>query len=154
MKNTVIKFGAYGFLLGLGLFLAGVFFGENLEMSQGMVIGYLTILASLIFVFFGIKHYRDKQNNGVLTIGKAIVIGISISIFAAIGIAIADYIYTSAINPNFYEDYVAAQRAEGYTGEIPDYGNFGLALFMFGQVMIIGFIISLISAVVLQRKNN
>jgi hypothetical protein len=71
-----------------------------------------------------------------------------------VGIAIADFIYTTAINPDFFEEYVTVMRAEGYKGEIPDYGSGFMAFIMFLTVMIIGLIISLISALLLQRKSR
>ncbi len=153
MKNTVLKFGPYGFLVALLIFLGGSFFGQDVDFSIQEVIGYATMVASLSFVFFGIKHYRDKENNGIVSFGKAVLIGMLISLFTATGIAIADYIYTKAINPDFFQEYVEVMRAQGHKEEILDYGSGGMALLMFATVMIIGLIVSLISALVLQRKN-
>ena len=34
MKNTVIKFGSYGLLLGFGLFLIGLLFMKDIDMSK------------------------------------------------------------------------------------------------------------------------
>lgn len=154
MKNTIFKFGFYGFLLSLGLFLGGILVGDNLGLSEAEIIGYLTIVASLIFVFFGIKHFRDNINNGIVSFGKAVGIGLGIAVFAAAGVAIADFIYTTVINPNFFEEYEAAMRAKGNTEEIPDWGSGFTALVMFMTVLIIGLIISLISALILQRKTT
>lgn len=153
MKKTVIKYGFYGLLLSATLFLMGLVLGKNIDMSVQQIIGYATMVASLCFVFIGIKHYRDKVNNGVVSFGKALLIGILISAITGIGIAIVDYIYTTFINPDFFTDYAEAMRAEGYTGEIPEWSSSFAAFFMFMNVVVIGFIISLISALILQRKN-
>lgn len=56
------------------------------------------MIASLSFIFFGIKHYRDKVNNGAVSFGKALVIGLLISALTGLGIAMVDYIYTTVIN--------------------------------------------------------
>lgn len=154
MKNTVIKFGSYGLLLGFGLFLIGLLFMKDIDMSTGEVIGYATMIASLSFIFFGIKHYRDKVNNGTVTLGQAIGIGLLITLFPAIGIAIADYIYTAFINPDFFKEYVEMMESQGNTEPIPEWGSGMMALIMFLTVFILGFIISLISALILQRKTN
>jgi len=153
MKNTVIKFGFYGFLLSISLFLSGLYFGKGMDFSTQEVVGYLTMVISLVFVFFGIKHFRDNENNGEITLVKGLLIGILISVFTASGIAIADFIYTSFINPDFFVDYVAMMREQGHTEEIPDWGSGFMAFIMFATVLIIGLIISLISALILQRKN-
>lgn len=152
MKNTVLKFGVYGFILALALFLAGLYFGGGMEYSTQEIIGYLTIVASLAFVFFGIKYYRDKENNGTITFTKAMVIGLLISLITALGIAVADFIYTSFINPDFFQEYAAEMRKQGYKGEIPDYGSGFMAFIMCITVMLVGLIITLISALILQRK--
>lgn len=153
MKNTVIKFGFYGFLLSITLFLSGLYFGKGMDFSTQEVIGYLTMVISLAFVFFGIKHFRDNENNGEITLLKGLLIGVLISLFTASGIAIADFIYTSIINPDFFIEYVAMMREQGHTEEIPDWGSGFMAFVMFTTVLIIGLIISLISALILQRKN-
>ncbi|TMM58465.1 DUF4199 domain-containing protein [Maribacter algarum] len=153
MKNTVIKFGLYGFLLAIVLFLSGLYFGKGMDFSTQEVVGYLTMVVSLLFIFFGIKHFRDNINSGEVTLTKGLLIGILISIFTASGIAIADFIYTSVINPDFFTDYVAMMREQGHTEEIPDWCSGFMAFIMFITVLIIGLIISLISALILQRKN-
>ena len=95
MKSTVIKYGLYGFLAGLIIFTLHLVLGiENLDYSTNEILGYVSIFLSLSFIFFGIKHYRDKVNNGVITMGKAIAIGLLISLLVGLGIAIADFCYT------------------------------------------------------------
>lgn len=153
MKNTVFKFGPYGFFLGCGVFLLGLLFMKDIDMTTSEVIGYATMIASLSFIFFGIKHFRDKVNNGTVSLGKAIGIGLLIALFPAIGIAIADFIYTSFINPDFFKEYAAMMEAKGSTEPIPEWGSGMMAFVMFATVMILGVIISLISALILQRKN-
>lgn len=152
MKKSVLKYGGYGFVLSILLFLLGHNFGKEIDYSTQEVVGYLTIIVSLIFVFFGIKHFRDKENNGALSFGKGMTIGLLISMITALGIAIADLIYTTAINPDFLEEYKSAMDAQGYEGEIPDYSSGFMAFIMFITVLIIGLIISLISSLILQRK--
>ena len=152
MRTTVIKFGIYGLLLAVAIFLAALTFGEGLSYSAQEVLGYATMIASLIFVFFGIKHFRDRENEGKVSFGKALLIGLLISLITALGIAIGDYIYTTAINPDFFEEYKVAMRAQGYEGEIPEFTSGLAALFMFLTVAVLGLIISLISALILQKK--
>ncbi|MBT8253581.1 MAG: DUF4199 domain-containing protein, partial [Bacteroidia bacterium] len=79
-------------------------------------------------------------------------IGVIISVFAGLGIAIVDYIYTTSINPEFFEEYARALEEAGRGDEVFDIGSGLAAVFMFATVIVIGFIISLISALILQRK--
>ena len=169
MKNTVIKYGIYGLITGFVLFLSGILLGKSLSYSTQEILGYATMIISLSFIFFGIKHYRDKINVGAVNFGKALLIGLLISALVGIGVAIADYIYTSMINPDFASEYLEksiqtmeqtysgqeleTKKAE-LTRQMNDYGGSGfMATLMFITVVIIGFIISIISSLILQRKN-
>lgn len=152
MKSTIAKFGLYGLVLAFILFLGGLYFGMGMDFSTQELIGYLAILLSLSFVFFGIKHYRDQVNGGKLRLRKGVMIGLLIAAITALGVAIADLIYTTLINPGFFEEYEAVMRSEGYKGEIPDYGNVFMAFVMFLTVMIMGLFVSLLSAFILKRK--
>lgn len=168
MKRTVIKYGLFGLLTGVVIFLASILLGKGLSYSVQEILGYVSMAACLSFVFFGIKHYRDKVNNGVVSLGKAITIGLLISILVGIGVGIADYIYTTVINPDFASEYLQTslkdmqntltpedfeiKKAE-LTQQMTEYGGSGfMAFLMFFTVVLIGFVISLISGLILQRK--
>ena len=169
MKNTVIKFGLYALLSGFILFGLPFLFGMGVDFAYGELIGYTSMIISLLFVYFGIKHYRDKVNGGKVSLGKALGIGMLIALFSASGVAIFDYIYTTLINPDFATDYLqyslnkmeANLSPEEFKTEsnkliqqMKDYGSPGfMAFMMFATVIILGFIISLISGLILQRKN-
>lgn len=168
MKQIVLKYGGYGLLTAAALFLLSLTFGKGLSYSAQEVLGYTSMIVSLSFIFFGIKHYRDKVNNGVVSFGKALLIGLLISALTGLGIAIVDYLYTTVINPDFASEYLdtmlksyetmysgaelEAKKAE-LRQQMQDYGGSGfMAALMFVTVVLIGFVISLISGLILQRK--
>ena len=152
MQSTILKYGLYGLLTGLIIFLFHLTLGKDLSYSTNEILGYISIFISLSFVFFGIKHYRDKVNHGTLTFGKALLIGVLISVLVAIGIAIADFIYTKFINPEWFENYYQMMRDAGKEDDIMEMTSLTAGLFMFALVTVIGFVISLISGLILQRK--
>ncbi len=153
MKSTVLKFGSYGLIVGFVIFFLHLFFGiDNLDYKTNEILGYVSILLSLSFIFFGIKHYRDKENDGLISLGKAIKIGLLISLLVGIGIAIADFVYTKFIDPTFFDKFQQQLRDQGREDEIMEITSTTAALFMLILVTIIGFIISLISGIILQRK--
>jgi len=153
MKQTVLKYGVYGLLTGFIIFTLHLVFGiENLDYSTNEILGYASIFLSLSFIFFGIKHYRDHINNGVISLSKAVAIGILISLLVGLGIAIADFMYTKFINPSFFSDFEQQLIDQGKEEEIIKMTSTTAALFMLVLVSIIGFIISLISGLILQRK--
>mgnify|MGYP005638851935 CR=1 FL=1 len=153
MKNTVLKFGSYGLLVGFIIFFIHLFFGINkLDNSTNEILGYISIFLSLSFIFFGIKHYRDKENDGFISLVQAIKIGVLIAVLVGLGIAIADFIYTKYIDPSFFANYEQQLIDQGKEDEIVKMTSTTAALFMLVVVTIIGFIISLISGIILQRK--
>lgn len=169
MKKTVLRFGIYGAISICTLFLLGWFLGKNLDYNDQEIVGYASMIVSLGFVYFGIKHFRDNENNGFLNFKKALTIGVLISLITAMAFGIIDIIYIEFLNPDFTTDYYANIIEELRTTLPEEDFNTKLAeiesekelfsnpflsfLLMAMTVFIIGFIISLISSLILQRKH-
>ena len=168
MKKTVIKYGTYSLLTATILFFLALFLGEKLDYSTQEIIGYTSMIVSLSFVYFGIKYYRNNINEGKISFGIALQIGILISLFAGLGFGVIDYLYTTVINPDFATEYLNTTLETMKTSLTPEefevesaklkeqmdaYGGSGfMAFIMFVTVLIIGFILSLLSALFLSRK--
>ena len=170
MKSIVIRYGLYSALCLCVLALAGWFLGRGLDHTVQEVIGYTSMVVSLAFVFFGIKHYRDRVNEGIVSFGKALVIGLLISAIAALAFGILDVIYVKFINPDFMEEYYTRalqdlqaslpadeyeiQKAKMESQKAMFMNPFMSFLLMAVTVFVIGFIISLLSSLILQRKHK
>ena len=168
MTSTILRYGGYAFLTAMVLFFVALYFLGKLDYGTQEIIGYLSIVLSLLFIFPAIKHYRDVVNGGNVSFGKAFLIGLVVAVFAGIGFAIIDYLFTAFINPEFLDEYMAYQIAElektlpaeefqkqklTLEQQMKDYGSSGfMAFIMFITVVLIGIIISLIGALVLHRK--
>lgn len=61
--------------------------------SSSPVMGYLAMLVGLTMIFVGVKRYRDVEQGGVITFGKALLVGLGISLIAAIIYAAAFEVY-------------------------------------------------------------
>lgn len=168
MKNSILRYGIYSSLTLAVLFTIGMMLNDRFGSTPSEVFGYTSMIISLLFVFVGIKHFRDKENNGLVSFGKALLIGVLISLMAALTFGIIDLIYITYINPDFTADYYA-QAIEQFRATLPEaefkvklaemesqkelfMNPFISFLLMSFTVFIIGFIISLISALILQRK--
>lgn len=170
MKSTVIKYGVRSAIAISILFLLALTLGKNLDYGLQEVIGYASMVLSLLFVFFGIKHFRDNENDGVVSFGKALIIGILITLFAALAFGIIDLIYIKYINPEFTAEYYARsieQFKSSLTGAELEaklvemesqkklfMNPFFSFLLMSFTVFLVGLIISLISSLILQRKQS
>ncbi|GAB4510581.1 MAG: DUF4199 domain-containing protein [Bacteroidota bacterium] len=168
MKQTVLRYGAYGALTICVLFIISWYALGNLSMSVQELLGYVSIIVSLSFVFFGIKHFRDRENEGKVSFKKALIIGILISIITALAFGLLDVLYTEVLNPEFmdtyYEEVIQEMRtnlpSEEFQVKLAElesqreqFSNPLLSFIFMGMtVFLIGFIISLLSSLILQRK--
>jgi hypothetical protein len=169
MKQTAIRYGMYA-LLGI-LFLSCIHFFilmDRLSYEQLEVIGWLTMGLSMIFVFFGIRYYRNEKNNGVLSFGQGLKVGVLIVLFPAIFFGLFDVLYVEVFNPGWLDDYYNYQRellikktaADKLADKLKTMENqkefFANPLFQFLvmslTVFVMGFIVTIISALALRRK--
>lgn len=171
MKNTVLKYGIYSFILASILFSLALYFGYALEFKTHGIIGYLTMILSLSFVYFGVKHYKNHDLEGDIDFKNAFVVGFGIVSFAAIAFGLIDAIYIATINPDFSESYVAYEfgllETQNLSEAIKDidkasilkrsevFQNSTLVFFVtLMMVLVIGTIVSLLSALLLYKKEN
>ncbi len=170
MKKTILKYGAYGALTICVLSIASWYGLSTLSLPVQEILGYVTIILSLCFVYFGIRHFRDKENGGVVSFKQALTMGILISLITALIFGLLDVFYTEVLNPGFM-DYYYAEITENLKGTLPpdelriqlaeleeqkaQFSNPFLSFaFMASTVFVIGFIVSLLSSLVLQRKSK
>jgi hypothetical protein len=109
MKKTVIRFGIFSSLLMAGGMLVNMHFADAIGYDLAMLAGYTVMVISFLMVFFGVRSYRDKINDGVITFGQAFKVG---SLIALISCAV--YVGTWLIlyynfMPDFFSKYGAYQ---------------------------------------------
>ena len=170
MRSTIYKYGLRAALVMVGL--AAVNFTlvsggkDNYQISE--VIGYLTMFLAMVFVFLGIRYYRDHQNQGKVSFAQSLKIGLLIALFPALTFGILDHIYISLINPNFQEEYYQMQ-VEKIDADAPDYqaqvdklqaereafaNPLVLFLVMTVTVLLIGLVVTIISGLILKRDTS
>jgi len=171
MKKTVRRYGLYGGLVIMALFAIDTFVvAKWLGYNGQEIAGYLTMMLSMIFVFFGMRHYRDKENGGELSFGKGLKVGILIVLIPSVCFGLFDLLYTEVINPNWLKDYYGQYMAQIKASTPPDKLEAAMQkakesmqmfsnplmqfLLMAATVFIIGFIVTIISALTLRRTKN
>lgn len=168
MKQTAFRYGIYSLITIVVLSVIHVFFLDDLlDISAQEVAGYLTMLLSMIFVFFGMKYYRDEKNNGHLSFGRGLKVGVLIVLLPAIAFGIFDVLYTRVINPDWAAEYSAqylrqfknlpaaeyASKKKAFDRQMELFSNpFMEFLLMSVTVFVIGFVVTIISALALRRK--
>ncbi|MDG1571195.1 DUF4199 domain-containing protein [Robiginitalea sp. M366] len=168
MKDTILKYGGYGALAICLLFLLAWYAGSGLSFGAQEVIGYASMVLALSFVYFGIRHYREIHNDGALTLKQGLRVGLGITLITALAFGLLDVVYVTWLNPDFMDTYYATVLTQ-MQAELPEAEflqqkaemeaqkalftspavNF---LLMFFTVFLIGFVITLSSAMILKRN--
>ncbi len=173
MKKNIIVYGLIAGIIVSVFMLSSVNYLShckgNVDYDTSMLIGYASMLLAFSLVFVGIRNYRDKFNEGVISFGLAFKIGIMIILIASTIYVIAwliDYFY---FIPDFIEKYSAhmldKMKASGasqleidkQTEEMANFGRmyknpFFNAMMTYLEILPVGLIVTLISSFILKSK--
>jgi hypothetical protein len=170
MKKSILRYGGFSVLFMTLFFIADdILLGDKLSYSAREITGMVGIFISTLFIWFGIKYYRDRHNNGILSFGQAMKLGLLILIFPSVAFGIFNVVYI-ILNPGFLDSYYAAEisqirasmsaaEAEAQISKLQkDREFFGSPvmqfLFMFATVFAVGLIVTVISALWLRRSGQ
>src|SRR6185295_11300925 len=113
MKKVVLTFGLIAGAIIVVLMFATMPLQNNPQLrNSGHLIGYTTMLIAFSMIFFAIKSYRDQHQNGVITFGKGMQIGLLITLIASLSYAIGWEFYMKLFAPNFMEEFTAYSLAK------------------------------------------
>lgn len=99
----------YGALAGgvvVAVIVAGIVFDASHLQSEWF--GYLIMLLALSLIFVGIKRYRDIEQGGVIRFGRALAVGLGISVIAGTVYVAGWEVYTAISPRDFIADYSAS----------------------------------------------
>jgi len=170
MKKSIVVFGVVSgvililYVISIGL-LAKLFHGH----TANAIVGYSSMIIAFSFIFVGTKNFRDKYNEGMVSFGKAFMVGLGISLVGSTLYVGAWLIEYYCFMPDFMDQYVAAliHRAQ-HSGLSPAalqkqldsinhmssmYKNPIIVILMtYLEVLPVGIVISLITALILKRR--
>lgn len=168
MKKTIIKNGliSTAILMVINFILLAIFGTdpENYEISE--IVGYATIIGSLLLVVFGIREFEVLNNE--TSFMKKFGIGAGIASFPSLAFGLYNVVYFKWIDPEGMENYrqhtldnmKASMSPEEFEiakaetlEQLAMFDNlFFQFVIMFMTVFVIGLIISLLSATYFQVK--
>ncbi|HEX2897179.1 MAG TPA: DUF4199 domain-containing protein [candidate division Zixibacteria bacterium] len=173
MKKVAFVFGLVsGFTVSIFNFIImSLGTSGKISINNGDIFGYVGIVIALSMIFFGIKSYRDKHQNGVIKFGKAFLVGFLISLIASVTWAAVSEVYYQ-IDPEkteaFMEKYSEYQLTELQKKGAPQveidavikesvemkemHKNPLARIVMSLAILMPGIIIALISAAILRKK--
>ncbi|MBO3698611.1 DUF4199 domain-containing protein [Roseivirga sp. E12] len=170
MKRILKIYSPYVLAILVGIpVLSGLITGFGPEsFSSGEIIGYSSMIVAMGLIFFAIRNHRDKVNDGVISFGESMKIGLSLSTLGGLAWGLYNFVFVTWIMPDFNEQYVA--YVEGLEVGTPAfqakydalmsgsesfmYTPIGGTILMFMTVFLIGFVITVISSLVLQSKQK
>lgn len=170
MKKNVLTFGAIcGTIITSMMVYAAWKCNSNPQFESNDVLGYAGILVAFSFIFVGIKNYRDKYNGGIITFGNAFKAGFYMSLVASAMYLVVWLIDYYIFIPGYIDQFIThtlhQAKMNGATQETLDKTAVQMAEFKelyknplfviavtLAEVLPIGVVISLISALILKRK--
>lgn len=170
MKKIVLVFGLIAGLIVTGMMIYStmqVYKNENYKGS--IVLGYTTMVIAFSLIFVGVKNFRDKYNQGIISFGKAFKTGLYITLVASTMYVLVWLVEYYVFMPDFAEKYASCvindARSSGASQATLDAKAAELAKFedmyknplfviliTYTEILPIGVLISLLSALLLKRK--
>ncbi|HKO61090.1 MAG TPA: DUF4199 domain-containing protein [Pyrinomonadaceae bacterium] len=171
MKKTVLTFGLIGGVMMSVLMLGTIPFIKQIGFERAELVGYTTMIASFLMVFFGIRSYRENVGFGRVTFRRAFAVGALITLIISVFYVLTWQIMYFNFMPNFVNDYAAylveKMRASGATPEAIEaklqemrefkklYDNPLLnAAITLIEPIPVGLLLSLISSFILRKKGT
>ena len=171
MKKIVWTFGLIsGAVISL-MMLTTLPFEDAIGFDRGAIIGYTTMVLAFLFIYFGVRSYRDTIGKGSISFGRGLVIGTLIAVISsACYVATWEVIYFK-LSPDFTAKYQAYElnkaKANGASQEAiakreAELNKFAEmyknpvvnAAITFIEPLPVGLVIALVSAGVLRRRSR
>ncbi len=173
--KTKINFIYYGLLSGLIIIVGWIIWhliyvkDSQINFNRGEFLGYTFMIIALSMVFFGVKTYRDKSLNGIISFRDAFLNGLIIVLVASVVYVVGWEVYY----PNFLSDFgnqyqeftIAQYENEGRSAQEIDQKKAEMAEWLeryqnplvrmpltFMEIFPVGLIIAVFSALILKKK--
>ena len=171
MNKNIFIFGSISGLLVSSLMVWSMARCYNtVGFENSMLVGYASMLLAFSLIFVGVKNFRDKFNDGIITFGKAFKIGFFISLVASSFYVVAWVIEYYVFMPDFADKYASytlnelkekgasvsdlEKTAEAMTQMKESYKNpVFVVLWTYFEILPVGTVVALIVALILRRKN-
>lgn len=167
MKKNVLIFGlVLGAILCVNMIRMVNLCYTNPDFKPNNVIGYTALVVIFSLIFFGVRNYRNKQLSGIISFARAFKTGALIALAGATMYVVVWLFYYYLFVPDYLDKYIPHVLKEADPADLPAktkqmqdfkemYKNpFFVILFTYTEVLPIGLVIALVSALVLKRKNK
>ena len=170
MQKIVLTFGLLSGVVAAVLMAATMPFAERIGFDRMLVVGYTSIVVSMLFVYFGVRSYRDNVLGGTISFGRGFQAGLLITLISSVCYVAAWLVINYTVMPDFADKYAAYlvedKRASGASqAEIDGIAKQAEemkrmlenplinAAVTFTEPFPVGLLVTLISAAVLKRTS-
>lgn len=170
MKRTILIFGLIlGVILCSHMLYMTYQVYNNPDLNPNDLMGYVAMIVAFSLTFFGILNYRNKVQNGFITLGKAFKVGALIALAGSTMYVIVwlfDYylfvpdwmeVYSQCVLDIAEKNGATAQELATKKAEMDQFSELYenplfVILITYAEVLPIGLIVSFISALILKKK--
>lgn len=172
MKKNVIKFGLLsGAIVSIWMLFSMGWCHSSGTYEGNMIIGFSSMIIAFSLMFPAVKGYRDKYNGGVISFGNAFKMGLLIALIGSSMYVVSWMIDYYFFMPDFMDKFATqlinkAQHSGKSATEIAEkikqansmrsvYDSvFGFIMYTYLEILPVGIIVALITALILKRKTN
>jgi len=170
MKKIIIVSGIISGLIVSTFMVCSIAYCYASQQFEGnMWVGYASMLLAFSLIFIGVKNFRDKYSNGMVSFGKAFKIGLYITLISSTIYVLVWLIDYYVFIPDFMDKYtnhiLQEAKANGdnqaeFSSKVTEMSKYKemyknpliVILFTYLEVIPIGAFVSLISALILKKK--
>ena len=170
MKRNILIFGlVLGAILCVNMVYMVNLCYNNPDFKPYDILGYTAMVVIFSLIFFGIRNYRNKQNGGVISFGKAFKTGFLIALVGSTMYVVVWIFYYYLFVPDFLDKYIphvlkeAANKGDAAlaakTSEMENFKEMYknplfVILITYSEVLPVGLIVALVSSLILKKKNK
>ncbi|NOT73598.1 MAG: DUF4199 domain-containing protein [Cyclobacteriaceae bacterium] len=170
MKRNVLIFGLIlGTIMAVHMVYMIDLVYHNPDFQGNDVVGYAAMVVVFSLTFFGIRNYRNKELNGVISIGQGFKTGALIALVGSTIYVVTWLFYYYLFIPDFIDKYTvhvmssatrngadAAKLAEKAT-EMKEFKEMYknplfVVLISYAEVLPIGLVVAFVSSLILKKK--
>jgi hypothetical protein len=170
MKRNVLIFGLIlgTILTGHMIYMVNVVC-NNPDFASNDVIGYAAMVIVFSLTFFGIRNYRNKQLNGMISLGRAFKTGALIALIGSTMYVVVWLFYYYLFVPDFLDKYslhvlsmatrngATAAELTAKTNEMSQFKEMYksplfVILISYAEVLPIGLVVAFVSSLILKKK--
>jgi hypothetical protein len=170
MKKIVLVCGLVsGAIVSLSMAVTIGMYHDDPGFRGSMLLGYATMVLAFSLIFVGVKNYRDKHADGVISFGKALKIGLLISLIGSTMYVLTWMVMYYNFMPDFLDRYMSAEihhmevagqsqeKIEAARTQFLEYKEMYknplfVFLFTYLEILPVGILVSLIVAAFMRRS--